>query len=74
MLQGKTLSVIYEETYFNMTPDEWVEVAELQSTHEEADTSRLLLHALHAARTGSKTAKDTDVMLLCFAVPSIRRV
>ena len=43
---------------------------ELQSTQEEADT-RLLLHALHAARTGSKavivTSEDTDVMLLCIA-------
>ena len=43
-----------------MTADEWVEVAELQSTQEEAD-----------ARTGSKavivTAEDTDVMLLCLA-------
>ena len=47
-----------------------MEVAELQSTQEEADT-RLLLHALHAARTGSKavivTAEDTNVMLLCLA-------
>ena len=70
MQQGKALYVTYEETYFNMTADEWVEVAELQSTQEEADT-RLLLHALHAARTGSKAviviAEETDVMLLCFA-------
>ena len=54
-----------------MTADEWVEVTELQSTQEEADTS-LLLHALHAARTGSKavivTADDTDVMVLCLAI------
>ena len=45
-------------------------MAELQSTQEEADT-RFLLHALHAARTGSKavivTSEDTDVMLLCLA-------
>ena len=51
-----------------MTTDEWVEVAELQSRQEEAGT-RLLLHALHAAGTGSKavivTAEDTDVMLRC---------
>ena len=70
MLQGKALYVTCEETCFKMTADEWVEVAELQSTQEEADT-RLLLHALHAARTGSKavivTAEDTDVMLLCLA-------
>ena len=43
---------ISEETCFKMTADEWVEVAELQSTQEEADTS---LHAFHAAGTGSKT-------------------
>ena len=53
-----------------MTTDEWVEVAELQSTQEEADTS-LLLYALHATKTGSKavivTAEDTDVMMLCLA-------
>ena len=36
-----------------MTADEWVEVAELQSTQEEADT-HFLLNALHAVRTGSK--------------------
>ena len=49
-------------------------VAELQSTQEEADT-RLLLHALHAAITCSKTvivtAEDTDVMLLCLAFQSL---
>ena len=47
-------------------------MAELQSTQEEADT-RFLLHALHAARTGSKAvigiviAEDTDGMLLYLA-------
>ena len=42
----------------------------LQSTQEEPDT-RLLLHALHGARTGSKavvvTSEDPDNMLLCLA-------
>ncbi len=64
-----------------MNADEWVEVAGLQSTQEEADT-RLRLNERHAARTGSKavivTSEDTDVMLLCLAlqkdVPSIRSV
>ena len=43
-------------------------MAELQSTQEEADT-HFLLHALHAARTGSKAviAEDTDGMLLYLA-------
>ena len=54
-----------QETYFKMTTYEWVEVAELQSTQEEEDT-RLLLHALYAARTGLKAVIVT-AMLLCFA-------
>ena len=41
-----------------------------QDAQEEPDT-RLLLHALHAARTGSKAvivaSEDTDIMLLCIA-------
>ena len=53
-----------------MNADEWVDVAELQSTQEEADT-RFVFQALHAARTGSNavivTAEDTDGMLRCFA-------
>ena len=65
MLQSKALYVTCEETCFKMTANEWVEVAELQSTQEEPDTR------LHAARTGSRavivTAEDTDVMLLCMA-------
>ena len=53
-----------------MKADEWVEVAELQSTQEEADT-RFVFQALHAARTGLNavivTAEDADGMLLCVA-------
>ena len=39
------------------------------AVHTRKANTRLLLHALHAARTGSKavTADDTDVMLLCIA-------
>ena len=70
MLHGNAWYVTFEETCVKMTADEWVAVAELQSTPEEPDT-RLLLHALHAARTGSKavivTSEDTNVMLLCLA-------
>ena len=51
-----------------MTKDDWVEITELRSTQEEVDT-RVLLHALHAAKAGSKavivTTEDTDVMVLC---------
>ena len=70
MLQDNALYVTCEETCSKMTADKWVEVAELQSTQEEADTC-LLVYALHATITGSKavivTAEDTDVMLLCLA-------
>ena len=70
MLHGHALNVTCKYTCFKMTADEWVEVAELQSTQEEAETI-LLLYALHAARTGSKvvivTCEDTDVILLCLA-------
>ena len=70
MLQDNALYVTCEETCTKMTADEWVEVVELQSTQEEADT-RLLLYALHATKTGSKavvvTAEGTDVMLLYHA-------
>ena len=57
-----------EETCFKMTADEWVEEVELQYTQEES-RHPFVLHALHAARTGSKavTAENTDVMLLCLA-------
>ena len=70
MLRGNALYVTCKETCFKRTTDEWVEVAELQSTQEEADT-RLLSHALHAARTGSKvvivSSEDTNVRLVCLA-------
>ena len=83
MLQDKALYVTCEETCTKMTADEWVEVAELQSTQEEADT-RLLLYALHATNTGSKAVIVTseDTVSCCFImfskriyhVPSIRSV
>ena len=67
-LNGKTMYVTCEETCWHISDDACVDVPELLSTQEEADT-RLMLHALHAARSGAKavviTAKDTDVMILC---------
>ena len=49
-----------------MTKDDWVEITELRSTQEEADT-RVLLRAVHAAKAGSKavTAEDPYVMVFC---------
>ena len=45
-------------------------VEELNSTREEADT-RPILHAAHAAKSGTKAvvvaSEDTDVFLLCLA-------
>ncbi|KAL7378889.1 hypothetical protein ABVT39_020321 [Epinephelus coioides] len=68
MLHGKEVYVTCEESCYKLTEDECDEVAELRSTHEEVD-AHLLLHALHAANTGSKavviTAEDTDVIVLC---------
>ena len=50
-----------------MTKDDWVEVTELRSTQEEADTC-VLLHALHTAKAGSKAVivkdEDKDVRVL----------
>ena len=49
-----------------MTKDDWVEVTEV---HTRTSRNCVLLHALHAAKAGSKavtvTAEDTDVMVLC---------
>jgi len=53
-----------------LTVDECNEVAELQCTHEEADT-RLIQCPVHAANAGLQsamiTAEDTDVMVFCLA-------
>ncbi|KAJ8344889.1 hypothetical protein SKAU_G00290820 [Synaphobranchus kaupii] len=65
-LGSKILYVTCKETCYKLTADTCMEVSELHSTQEEADT-RMLLQALHAAKSGSKavviTAEDTDVMV-----------
>ena len=62
--------VACEEKCYMLTEIEWVEVPELSSTHEEADT-RLLLHAFYAAESYTEaiivTSEDTDAMVLCLA-------
>ena len=59
-----------EEICYKLTVDECHEVAELQCTHEEADT-RLIQCPVHAANVGLQsamiTAEDTDVMVFCLA-------
>lgn len=67
-LKEKTLYVTCEDKCFKITRNSCVEVEELESSQEEADT-RILLHAHHAAHHGSKTvvicAEDSDIFYLC---------
>ena len=70
-LTGKTLFTTAEEKCTEISPDGGAKLREdLKSTQEEADT-RLLLHALHAAKNGYSTivisSEDTDVFVLCLA-------
>ena len=69
-LNEKVLYVTCEEDCHKVTRDRAMIEEELHSTQEEADT-RLLLHAEHASRSGSKSvvivSEDTDVFLLCLA-------
>ena len=48
-LHDKSLCVTCEEVCYKMTKNDWVEVTELKSTQEEADTC-VLLHALHGGK------------------------
>ena len=70
-LGSKILYVTCEDLCFKISQENWCEIVELESSHEEADT-RLLLHALHAAESGYKsviiTADDTDVLVLCLGL------
>ena len=67
-LGDKDLFVTCDHLCFKITTERWEEFSELKSSQEEADT-RLLLHALHAAESGSTavviSAEDTDVLILC---------
>ena len=69
-LNETVLYVTCEEDCHKVTRDRAMIEEELHSTQEEADT-RLLLHAEHASRSGSKSvvivSEDTDVFLLCLA-------
>ena len=69
-LNEKILYVTCEEDCHKITKDGVSLEEKLHSTQEEADT-RLLLHAHHASRSGSKSvvivSEDTDVFLLCLA-------
>ena len=68
-----TLLVTSEETCTEICEDGVRPREDLKSTQEEADT-RLLLHALHAARNGYRSvvisSEDTDVFILCLAFKS----
>ena len=73
-VQAKTnryyLFTTTEESCVEISADHVRPREDLTSTQEEADT-RLLLHASHAARNGSKavdiSSEDTDVFVLCLA-------
>ena len=66
-LHDKILYVTCEQSFSRLTEDKWEEVAELQSTQEEADT-RLLLYTQHVANNGYKAAiicsEDIDVLII----------
>ena len=64
MQHGKAFYDTYEETYFKMTTYEWVEVAELQSTQEESDTS-LLNNWFEGSHSHSRRHR-CHVALFCF--------
>ena len=68
-----TLLVTSEETCTEICEDGVRPREDLKLTQEEADT-RLLLHALHAARNGYRSvvisSEDTDVFILCLAFKS----
>ena len=57
-----------EQECFKISKDQWEDIVDLKSSQEEADT-RIVLHALHAGKSGYKAtvilAKDTDVLILC---------
>ena len=70
---GITLLVTSKETCTEICEDGVRPREDLRSTQEEADT-RLLLHALYAARKGYRSvvisSEDTDVFILCLAFKS----
>ena len=72
-LNGITLLVTSAETCTEICEDGVRTREDLRSTQEEADT-RLLLHALHAARNGYRSvvisSEDTNVFILCLAFKS----
>ena len=68
-LKDKVLYVTCEDICTKITREAVVEVDELRSSHEEADT-RLLLHCKHASSSFHSVivaSEDTDVMMLCLA-------
>ncbi|KAI3381643.1 hypothetical protein SNEBB_009797, partial [Seison nebaliae] len=71
-LAQRTVFFTSGEKCFKLSSNSVSEVAELASTHEEADT-RILLHAKHASGNYSAiviVAEDTDVFILCLAFQS----
>ena len=72
-LSGKTLVVTCGYTCYQLSPGVVQPISELESSQGEADT-RILLHALHAARSKFASVvivfEDTDVLVLLLACKS----
>ena len=72
-LHDKVLYVTYLDKCYKITRRDFIEVAELQSTHEEAD-GRLMLHALHVSSFDRLpvviVSEDNDVLGLALSVHS----
>ena len=70
-LQGRKLFATVDDHCYRIMRGVKEEIADLKSTHEEAD-GRLLLHAYHAAKEGYEgiviCAADTDVFIMALAV------
>ena len=63
---SKVLQLACDEKCFRITHEAAVEVGELKTSQEEADT-RIILHAKYASGYKSiiLVANDTDILLLC---------
>ena len=66
------LMVTSGEIFFQISKDDVLEIEQLISTHEEADT-RMMIHVQHAAANYNKTvviSEDTDVFIILLSLHS----
>ena len=72
VIGSKSLFVTDGVKAFNIKDETVMEIPELESNHEEADT-RMLLHAQHASQQHRKimiSSPDTDVFVICLSFKS----